>query len=94
MSNNKTNSLPKFLGVTLAKAKVGKIYIIKGFSSSLSFYEKDRLLTYGFIENNTLKVIRKSIFGNTFQVQISGSSLVVRKKEANSILLQEVSYES
>jgi Fe2+ transport system protein FeoA len=77
--------------VFLSKAKIGKIYSIKGFSSNLSFYEKERLLTYGFIENNTLKIIRKSIFGNTFQINISGGSLVIRRKEANTILLQESS---
>ncbi len=77
--------------VFLSKAKIGKIYSIRGFSSNLSFYEKERLLTYGFIENNTLKIIRKSIFGNTFQINISGGSLVIRRKEANTILLQESS---
>lgn len=77
--------------VFLSKAKIGKIYSIRGFSSNLSFYEKERLLTYGFIENNTLKIIRKSIFGNTFQINISGGSLVIRRKEANTILLQECS---
>lgn len=75
--------------VFLSKAIIGKLYYIKGFSKNLSFYEKERLLTYGFIENNSVKIIRKSILGNTFQVQISGGSLLVRKKEARSILLKE-----
>lgn len=80
--------------ILLSKAQVGKSYMVKDFASSLSFYEKERLLTYGFIENNKIKVVRKSIFGNTLQVQLFSGSLVVRKKEANQILLKDISSES
>ncbi len=85
MSNN---------NVVLSKAKVGKFYFIKNFSSNLSFYEKDRLLTYGFIEDKLIRVVRRSIFGNTFQVQVSGINLVIRKKEAKNIYLKDCNNES
>ncbi|MDR2008065.1 MAG: ferrous iron transport protein A [Alphaproteobacteria bacterium] len=75
--------------IFLSSAKVGKDYIIVEFSKKLSFYEKDRLASYGFVIGNSLKVLRKSIMGNTFEVSIIGSNLVIRKKEADSILLQE-----
>ncbi|MDR0484036.1 MAG: ferrous iron transport protein A [Alphaproteobacteria bacterium] len=80
--------------IFLSKAKLGKTYYIVRFANNLSFYEKDRLLSYGFFEGNSLKVLRKSVFGSTFQVRISDYNLVLRKKEANMIVLQEESNES
>ncbi|MCL2566670.1 MAG: ferrous iron transport protein A [Alphaproteobacteria bacterium] len=80
--------------IFLSKAHEGKDYTIIGFSDNLSLHEKDRLASYGFVIGNSLRIIRKSIMGNTFEVNIVGSNLVIRKKEADNILLQEGAHES
>lgn len=74
--------------LTLDSAQLNTVYIITGFNSNLSFYEKERLQAYGFVAGCSIKVIRKSLFGNTLQVFINNCNLIIRKKDATNIILK------
>lgn len=73
---------------TLDNAKLNTVYTIAKFNSNLSFYQKERLQAYGFVAGCSIKVVRKSLFGNTLQVFINNCNLIIRKKDASNIILQ------
>lgn len=75
---------------TLKDAKVGRFYTIK----NLSEYSPDkivrRLFDLGFTPMQRVKILRKSLIGKTFLVEIRGYVLSMRSSVAEAIILNEV----
>lgn len=75
--------------LTLKKAKRGKFYKV----SSLSEFAPDkivrRLYDLGFTLGQRVKLVRKSLLGKTFLVEIRGYTLSLRDSVANIILIEE-----
>lgn len=49
-----------------------------------------RLYDLGFVKEEKIKIIKKSIFGGVFLVEIMGGLLAVKKREMNKIWVEKV----
>lgn len=71
----------------LLKGKVGKLYTIKGISENAPIKIKRRILELGFTRGQGVKIIRKSLLGKAFLIEIRGFILTIRKNIAELILI-------
>lgn len=75
---------------TLKNAKTGKFYTIKNLSEFASDKIVRRLFDLGFTPMQKIKLVRKSLIGKTFLVEVRGYILSMRASVAEVIVLNEV----
>ena len=75
--------------LTLQKAKVGKFYKILKLSEYSSDKIVRRLFDLGFTSNQDIRLVRKSLIGKTFLVELRGYTISLRSSVAQAIILQE-----
>lgn len=76
--------------LTLKKAKVGKYYRIQNLSEFAPDKIVRRLFDLGFTPLQQVKIIRKSLIGKAFLVEIRGYTLSLRSTVAEAVILKEV----
>lgn len=74
--------------MSLAEIDKGKIYTVKGFKQSSSDYT-DKLYKMGFVEGTPLQLAPVAI-NDPLVVEIRGSRVALRKKEAEEIRVEEL----
>ena len=75
--------------LNLKNAKIGKIYNIKSLSEYASEKIVRRLFELGFTKGQSIKVVRKSLLGQTILIEIRGYTLSLRTTVAEAVLLGE-----
>ena len=65
--------------------KIGESGIIKKIGAKEPI--KSRLLSMGIIKNNRLKLLKYSLKKQTWEVDVEGTRVALRKEEAESILI-------
>lgn len=63
----------------LSKAQKGKFYRIKGIKLSAPIKIKRRILELGFTRGQNVKMVRKSLLGKAYLVELRGYTLTIRK---------------
>lgn len=71
----------------LSSVKLNKPFSISDFSPSLSLNVKRRLFDLGFVKGAKIKVLRKSLLGRAFLVEIRGYCLTIKKDIASCIMV-------
>ena len=66
----------------LTSAKINKFYIIDNISLLSSLKVKRRLLELGFTKGQKIKLLRKSLLGKAFLIEIRGYTLTLKKQIA------------
>lgn len=69
----------------LINAKINKLHIIKGISQNAPLKIKRRILELGFTQGQKVKILRKSVLGKAYLIEIRGFVLTIRKDIANFI---------
>lgn len=72
----------------LTNANIGKFYTVKGFVEGASIKIKRRILELGFTRGQKIKIVRKSLLGKAFLVELRGFTLTIRKDIAGIILVE------
>ena len=75
-------------GINLANISKGKSYEVEGFKSDSSEYV-EKLHKMGFVQGTPIALAPVKI-SDPLVVQIRGSRIALRKKEAQEILVKEV----
>ncbi len=65
-------------------------YKVTGFSSSISPAYRQKLLSLGILPGSLLRVIRVAPLGDPVQIETRRTSLVLRKKDIDLMLLDAV----
>ena len=71
----------------LDKAKCRLFYKIIGYSEKSPLKIKRRLLELGLTEGQKIRVVRKSLLGKAFLIEVRGYSLSIRKNLASFVLI-------
>lgn len=71
----------------LSSVKLNKPFSISDFSPSLNLNVKRRLFDLGFVKGTKIKVLRKSLLGRAFLVEIRGYCLTIKRDIASSIMV-------
>lgn len=71
----------------LSNAKKGIFYEVKGISPTANLKIKRRLLELGFTRGQKVKVVRKSLLGKAYLVEIRGFTLTVRRDIAGLVII-------
>jgi ferrous iron transport protein A len=74
--------------INLAGISKGKLYEVEGFESSSSAYA-EKLYKMGFVKGTRVELAPVTI-SDPIVVQIRGSRIALRKKEAQEILVREL----
>lgn len=74
--------------LTLNCAKIGKDYQIVNMCKNVDIKTKTRLFELGFLPNNKIKVLSRSISGGVLLVEINNTSLTIRKEQASCVVLK------
>lgn len=74
--------------MSLAEIDKGKIYTVKGFKHNTSAYS-DKLYKMGFVEGTPLQLAPVAIT-DPIVVEIRGSRVALRRKEAEEIRVEEL----
>lgn len=69
----------------LTSAKINKTYIIENISEQTSLKIKRRLLELGFTKGQKIKLLRKSLLGKAYLIEIRGYTLTLKKQIATFI---------
>lgn len=69
----------------LTSAKINKTYIIENISELTSLKIKRRLLELGFTKGKKIKLLRKSLLGKAYLIEIRGYTLTLKKQIATFI---------
>lgn len=72
----------------LAKARAGKYYEISAYEEKVSIKIKRRLLELGLTVGQKVKIVRKSLLGKAFLIEIRGYSLSMRRDLASFVLVR------
>lgn len=72
----------------LGKVKVGVFYTIKGFSDKAPLKIKRRLLELGLTVGQSVRLVRKSLLGKAFLLQVRGYTLSLRRSLASFVMLE------
>lgn len=72
----------------LSKCKVGQLRKMAVIDKTAPDKIKRRLLELGFTSGQNIKLARKSLFGETFLVEIRGYCLSIRKSVAEYIFVE------
>ena len=72
----------------LDKVKIGAVYRIAGFASSVHLKIKRRLLELGLTLGQKVRVVRKSLIGKAYLIEVRGYTLSVRKTLASFVLVR------
>ena len=75
--------------MNLYQGKVNILYTRSKFDSKTPFYYKERLYSYGFIENTSIKSIKKPMIFGPLIVNILGTNIMIRKNDAKMIIITE-----
>lgn len=76
--------------LTIENAILQKSYIIKYVNENLSYKYTRRLYELGFIPNEKIEVLRKSLQRKTFLVAIRGVVFSLQKELASQIVLEAI----
>ena len=71
----------------LEQARVGNFEKVQGVAPLAPIKIKRRLLELGFTKGQSVKVVRKSLIGKTFLVELRGYTLTLRQDVAKLILI-------
>ena len=71
----------------LSNASCGKFYSVKGIEPSSPIKIKRRILELGFTSGQNVKLIRKSLLGKAYLVELRGFTITIRKDIAKMILV-------
>ena len=74
--------------LTLDNAKLKKEYKIVNLCKNIDISTKTRLFELGFLPNQKVKVISKSISQGVLLVEINSVALSIRKKEASCVVIK------
>ena len=69
----------------LTSSKINKTYIIEKISELTSLKIKRRLLELGFTKGQKIKLLRKSLLGKAYLIEIRGYTLTLKKQIATFI---------
>lgn len=69
----------------LTSSKINKTYIIENISELTSLKIKRRLLELGFTKGQKIKLLRKSLLGKAYLIEIRGYTLTLKKQIATFI---------
>ena len=72
----------------LLECKFNRSYILAGFDSVLSFKVKRRLCELGFTEGQEIKMVRKSLLGKAYLVELRGYTLSLRSDIIEAVLVK------
>lgn len=72
----------------LMLAKVGMFYIIEGIMDKAPLKIKRRILELGFTRGQRVRLLRKSLLGKAYLVELRGFTLTIRKDIAGLIILR------
>ena len=72
----------------LENAKRGVFYLIKGLSKIAPLKIKRRLMELGLFAGQKVRLIRKSLIGKAYLIEVRGYTLSIRKNLASFILLE------
>lgn len=75
---------------SLTSLKLNTSAEIKGFSSCISPRLSRRLLELGFLKGEKIKVLRKSLLGKAYLVELRFYTLTIRKDIARHVLVGEI----
>lgn len=71
----------------LLSAKKGRYFVVQGIDKSSPVKIKRRVLELGFTKGQKVRVVRKSLLGETYLVELRGYILTIRKDIAKLILI-------
>jgi len=72
----------------LIDGKINKLYSIFGISQNAPHKIKRRILELGFTRGQKIKIIRKSLLGKAYLIELRGFILTIRKDIANFIEIE------
>ncbi len=75
---------------TIATAKVGHHYRIVQVNLIGAF--RKRMLEMGLIKGETVEIVKYAPLGDPIAIKIKGYHLSLRKKEAHSIVVEDISH--
>lgn len=78
-----------YLMQSLTSLKINTYALVKGFSSCLSPRISRRLLELGFLQGEKVKILRKSLLGKAYLVELRFYTLTIRKDIARFILVED-----
>lgn len=96
INNNKVckceykNLAQNSLNLTLAKLSLNQTAKILNYKAGIAFSQKKRLLELGFIKENTVKLVGKSMLGKVLLFEINGFMLSISARLANHIVCEKV----
>ena len=74
---------------TLADLKPGQRAVVAGFTESGPLVQ--RMMQLGLLEGSEVEVIRRAPAGDPIEIRVLGYSLSLRRREAQTILLDNLS---
>ena len=72
----------------LTLLKLNKSAKIAGFSERMSSALKRRLMELGFLESEDIKILRKSLLGKAYLIELRNYTLTIRKDIAKFVLVE------
>lgn len=72
----------------LTNVKLNTLVEIDGFSSCLSANLSRRLMELGFLKGEKIKVLRKSLLGKAYLIELRLYTLTIRKDIAKFVLVK------
>ncbi len=72
----------------LMQCKFGRSYIISGFDESQPFKIRRRLCELGFTQGQEVRLVRKSLLGKAYLVELRGYTLSVRSTVAKAVIVE------
>lgn len=74
---------------SLTSLKINSVARVSGFSSCLSPRLSRRLLELGFLPGEKVKVLRKSLLGKAYLIELRFYTLTIRRDIAKFILVED-----
>lgn len=74
---------------SLEKAKVGVYHSIQGYEKSAPKKMIRRLLELGLTKGQKVRIVRKSLFGKAYLIEVRGYVLSIRKALASFVLIDD-----
>ena len=74
----------------LSNFSVGETLVIVGYDQTNQIIHRKKLLSLGLTRGTTLQIIRVAPLGDPIEIKLRGFSLVLRKNEADTILVEKI----
>lgn len=72
----------------LSECKFNRSYIVEGFDKNLSFKVKRRLCDLGLLPGLSVFLVRRSVLGRAYLIELRGYMLSIRANIAKAVIVK------